>query len=511
MVLPWGAIIQGVSSAVKSVGKGATKTAKSGARMASNITRRRSAPSDTVSQTQSRTEGISPIKFLKVKPIKADKMKSSGDGSPVFEALDGIDNTIFNIINGVADSSKLKIKETQRKNRRIGVQKKQAREEKLEKKGGWKKKMGRGLPGPIKSVFDSIMGFVTNIIVGGLVLSIFKWLPRLIEVLKGVRDQIVEFWKGIEPIAVSIWDFGKWMAKQSILWSAKLLGVEDADTRPALENLSEIVKKIPEIFGVFGGLVKFVSGLQGKKDTSPGGNLMPSVHHDAPSPAAVEASKNLIRQRESFSEKPYWDVNAWRAGYGSDTYTKEDGTVHKVTESTMVSKEDAERDLERRVVEEFMMRAMKQVGPARFNSLPIPAQAALVSIAYNYGSLPERILPAAISGDLNKLASAVESLKTDDGGINAERRQGEANMIRGGLKKSSSNQSLSRTSNSISEFATYENSGNNTTLFAPPPPPPVFGDNRDNVSMIIPSVPSAASLLNTYYRAQTLRELYKVG
>jgi hypothetical protein len=56
----------------------------------------------------------------------------------------------------------------------------------------------------------------------------------------------------------------------------------------------------------------------------------------------------VIRHFEGFKNRSYWDVNAHRAGYGSDTVTRADGKVEKVTENTVVTGEDAERDLERR-------------------------------------------------------------------------------------------------------------------------------------------------------------------
>ena len=94
--------------------------------------------------------------------------------------------------------------------------------------------------------------------------------------------------------------------------------------------------------------------------------------------------------------------------------------------------------------------AANQVGREKFASFPVPVQSALTSIAYNYGSLPERILPAVQSGDLNKMAKAVESLKTDDKGINAKRRQHEANMIRNArLGDKTSKSDLGKTTSSL--------------------------------------------------------------
>ena len=140
---------------------------------------------------------------------------------------------------------------------------------------------------------------------------------------------------------------------------------------------------------------------------------------------------DLIREFEGFREGAYWDVNHYRTGYGSDTVTRADGSTEIVTKDTVVSRADAERDLARRV-SAFQAQAAKEVGNDAWASLPPNAQAALTSIAYNYGEVPKRLRAAARSGDVEALASAVEGLAGDNDGVNAERRRKEANIIRGG-------------------------------------------------------------------------------
>lgn len=140
---------------------------------------------------------------------------------------------------------------------------------------------------------------------------------------------------------------------------------------------------------------------------------------------------SLLREFEGFRATPYWDVNANRVGYGSDTVTRADGSVVKVTKGMRVSRADAERDLARRV-KEFEATARKQVGARAWGALPANTQAALVSVAYNYGSLPARVSNAVREGNIEGIASAVAGLSGDNGGINAKRRQKEAAIIRGG-------------------------------------------------------------------------------
>ena len=153
--------------------------------------------------------------------------------------------------------------------------------------------------------------------------------------------------------------------------------------------------------------------------------------------SAVDAG-SLIRGREGFRSKAYADTggpdgkqfSGWRVGFGSDTVTKADGTVAKVTKDTVVTRADAERDLARRIAE-FQSVAIKQVGSEVWQRLPPRAQAVLSSITYNYGELPDRLHAAVKTGDLEQLASAIEGLKADNGGVNEGRRQQEADIIRG--------------------------------------------------------------------------------
>jgi GH24 family phage-related lysozyme (muramidase) len=157
------------------------------------------------------------------------------------------------------------------------------------------------------------------------------------------------------------------------------------------------------------------------------GGKSPSLPIFASGAAPADAAA-MIRQFESFSPRAYWDVNAWRAGYGSDTVTRADGSVERVTADTAVSLEDAGRDLTRRL-REFDMILKKQIGAGAFEGLSPSKRAALEDIAYNYGSLPPRILPAIRSGDESKIAAAIRALASDNNGVNRARRQAEANLF----------------------------------------------------------------------------------
>lgn len=141
---------------------------------------------------------------------------------------------------------------------------------------------------------------------------------------------------------------------------------------------------------------------------------------------------DLIKEFEGFRSTPYDDGRrdsrgnrvgpaVYRAGFGSDTVTLADGSVQRVVQGMTVSIADANRDLIRRVGE-FQQGIIADIGGERFDSFTQEQQAALTSIAYNYGSLPDRIIEAVRTGTSADIANAIGGLAGDNGGINSDRR-----------------------------------------------------------------------------------------
>ncbi|MFC1040781.1 integrating conjugative element protein [Pasteurella multocida] len=149
---------------------------------------------------------------------------------------------------------------------------------------------------------------------------------------------------------------------------------------------------------------------------------------------ALNQATELLKKFEGFRDKAYFDVNAHRAGYGSDTITTADGRIIKVTKDMVVTKADAERDLARRTPQ-FANTVKREISADTWNKLPANAQAALTSFAYNYGSLSrtpsviKAAQKAAETGDMSILATAVRNRQVDNNGINSRRRNQEADYI----------------------------------------------------------------------------------
>lgn len=144
-----------------------------------------------------------------------------------------------------------------------------------------------------------------------------------------------------------------------------------------------------------------------------------------PGGSSQDIATELIRKKEGYQEKPYWDVNAFRAGFGSDTVTLADGSIKKVTEGMRVGVVDANRDLERRVAE-FQDVVRGQVGEKAWGGMNEQQQAVLTSNAYNYGSLTDTLTQAVRSGSTEGIQQALRNQGDHNEGVNRERRDQEA-------------------------------------------------------------------------------------
>lgn len=174
----------------------------------------------------------------------------------------------------------------------------------------------------------------------------------------------------------------------------------------------------------------------GKTGPAPAGNIDAASGLSMGSPAGdgVSASLDMIKQFEGYRDSPYWDVNAHRVGYGSDTITMPDGSVRKVKKGDKVNRQLAELDLQRRVTQEFMPKAASKVGADVWRNLNPMQQAALTSVTYNYGSLPSSVAKAARSGNPQATAQAINALGSHNDGVNAGRRAKEASAFMGALQ-----------------------------------------------------------------------------
>ena len=163
-------------------------------------------------------------------------------------------------------------------------------------------------------------------------------------------------------------------------------------------------------------------GTQEKKDTGGGGGGGGGGMVTATG-SEQQKTEALIAGEEGVRLKAYKDSGGVPTiGYGEtkgvrlgDTITKEKAVVRL-----------------RSSIESHRKVAIKQVGAEKWNKLDENTKAVLTSVAYNYGSLPDRIMPAVKTGDSEKIAQSLSLLHGDNGGILKARRERESGFIRTG-------------------------------------------------------------------------------
>jgi GH24 family phage-related lysozyme (muramidase) len=104
---------------------------------------------------------------------------------------------------------------------------------------------------------------------------------------------------------------------------------------------------------------------------------------------------DLLKKYEGFNRTAVWDVNAYRIGHGSDTITDSNGNFRKVKKGDVTTEANALKDLTRRL-KEFENKVKKQVGAEFWDPLNYKVKAALISLAYNYGSITKQAIKDAI-------------------------------------------------------------------------------------------------------------------
>ena len=183
---------------------------------------------------------------------------------------------------------------------------------------------------------------------------------------------------------------------------------------------------------MFGGLKDAIGGL-GSVLGSLGNSLlggaanageMPGMGMSADEQQLTEA---LIAGEEGVRTKAYQDSSGiWTIGYGQTTLNG-----RAVKQGDQISKEEALTGF-RSNVKSHAQRAISQVGEERWKQLDPKARAVLTSLAYNYGSIPEAVLPAAKSGTTEDIAKSMDKLYGHNKGVLKGRRQREQSILRGG-------------------------------------------------------------------------------
>lgn len=150
---------------------------------------------------------------------------------------------------------------------------------------------------------------------------------------------------------------------------------------------------------------------------------------------AMIAARDKIAGFEGFQNKAYWDVNHYRAGYGSDTGTGIDGKPYEIKKGMTISSADATRDLDRRI-QEYFDKLIGEIGQTRFGALTADQKASIASLMHNYGAGElsstgdlKDVLKGLQDGNNQAVADAIAALSPQNNGVNAGRRMSEASAF----------------------------------------------------------------------------------
>jgi len=246
--------------------------------------------------------------------------------------------------------------------------------------------------------------------------------------VRALQRRLIEFGYEISERELKNQKFGESTAAALSLFKMKH-GLS-ADAVLDKQTINKLKTAVPDKFDINQTSDKDVNPTQGLQLITPIGIVSGNFSADL-----VTQAFDLILKYEGFNATAVWDVNNWRIGYGSSTVTKADGSVYRLSNNRSekpiitITREDADRDLYRRISDEFIPSVKKDLGSDAYNAWEPGTIAALTSICYNYGSLPTSIIDAANTKTTSTLVDAVRALGTHNGGINKDRRNKEADYI----------------------------------------------------------------------------------
>lgn len=132
----------------------------------------------------------------------------------------------------------------------------------------------------------------------------------------------------------------------------------------------------------------------------------------------------LLANYEGFRPKAYPDAGRYAIGFGS-TYI--DGVPVKAGDTITREKALAQKSKD---IDKFKNVILRQVGQSTWDNLDLDTRVVLTSIAYNYGSIPSRLIDAVKSGDKKQIHDIIKNnLSRDNAGVNDWRRKDEAMVL----------------------------------------------------------------------------------
>ena len=227
----------------------------------------------------------------------------------ILNTLQSIKITLNRIQETLNERKKISLEDETTERKETSKRRSGKREAKLEtksKKGslGKLKFETSGIP-----FIDRIMNFFGMVLIGSLVLFLYKKINEIIKFFEETFLKIQEFFKAIEPFVKPIWDGMKWIVGGGANIIAKILGIpsQEADTNSISKNLEEITKKIPVIGDLFKGIQDTIDSIRGYKEpSSDGGSTSSGGGYVAPAVGSKQGAYDVASRIGA--NKQQWDT-----------------------------------------------------------------------------------------------------------------------------------------------------------------------------------------------------------
>lgn len=205
---------------------------------------------------------------IKALPPAAEVKKDVKTGR-LDDIFDRVGETLQGIIDSLKNRNQTQKEEETNKKQEAKVDEKKEREEKLEKEAKKKPFKAPNIKAP-EDKFN-IMRFFGNVLLGSLVLAVFRNLDQIIETLKNVFQTIKDFITKLGEFFSPVWDGLKWITGEGTNLIGKLLGIppENLDSKDILKNLNEIKNKIPGLKQLFEGINNTIESLRSGRGLTP--------------------------------------------------------------------------------------------------------------------------------------------------------------------------------------------------------------------------------------------------
>jgi lysozyme len=265
------------------------------------------------------------------------------------------------------------------------------------------------------SFFDRIIKFISSIIIGSLVLALYRNFTRIIQFFKETYETIVGFFDKLGEYMSPLWEVFKFIAKFSSPL-LRIVGNDDKKYADLIEKednfaIKELSKDISnQKFSVdedsLGERLKAEADDDSLAAQIARGDIMPSMF----TPIEDRSfAKNMIKEHEGFKLKVYKDSKGFSTvGYGHKIDADSPIDIRNLKEGDEISKDRADRlfDMD---FNDHLNAARKIPG---FNKASKKQQAALIDLTFNMGPNWYKGFPsftkAFAAGDYEEAARQIE-------------------------------------------------------------------------------------------------------